>query len=217
MDRQNGPAIRQLLHPFNPAAPPAVPVRRHPVLLQILAIEGAQYGIEDLGVSLAHAVGHEVRQVGAAAAAKGAGDVRGRLVELHVVLVFVRAWLEELDGRDPGGRRRSGGIIAAAGILVGGGGGGGGGDGLELTGHHARGHADPGRQYGARGASAVVAVVGGDHGERDLAIGEGVEGALGAGGDLDFVTDGATVAAAVEDQRVVWQHRSGGGGCLSSF
>ena len=91
----------------------------------------------------------------------------------------------------------------------------GGGDGLELTGHHARGHADPGRQYRARGASTVIAVVGGDHGKRDLAIGEGVEGALGAGGDLDFVTDGATVAAAVEDQRVVWQHLWGR--WLSSF
>ena len=101
MDRQNRPPIRQLLHPFDPAAPPAVPVRRHPVLLQILAIQRPQYGIEDLGVSLAHAVRHEVSQIGAAAPAKRPRDVRGRPVELQVVFVFVRAWLEELDGRDP--------------------------------------------------------------------------------------------------------------------
>ncbi len=71
--------------------------------------------------------------------------------------------------------------------------------GLELTRHHARGYADPGRKDGACSSAAVVAMVCGDHGERDLAIGEGVERAFGAGRDLDFVPDGAAVAAAVED------------------
>ena len=45
-----------------------------------------------------------------------------------------------------------------------------------------------------------------DHGERDLAIRGGVEGTFGAGGDLDFVPDGATVTAAVEDKRMIGQH-----------
>ena len=47
-----------------------------------------------------------------------------------------------------------------------------------------------------------------DHGERDLAIGGGVEGTFGAGGDLDSVADGATVTAAVEDKRMIGQHGS---------
>lgn len=195
MHRQNLPPVRQLLHPFDPAAPPTVPVRRHPLLLQILPIERPQNHIEDLGESLAHAVADEIGQVGATAPAKRPRDGRGRLVEFQVVGVLVRARFEEFDGRDPWGRGGGSGCFVV-----------GGGDGLQLTRHHARGHADPGRQDGARGSTAVVAVVGGDHGEGDLAVGEGVQGTFGAGGHLDFVPDGATVAAAVEDQRVIWQH-----------
>ena len=52
----------------------------------------------------------------------------------------------------------------------------------------------------------VVAMVCHDHGERDLAIGGGVEGTFRGGGDLDFVADAATITAAVEDKRMIGQH-----------
>lgn len=83
---------------------------------------------------------------------------------------------------------------------------GGGGDGLQLTRHHARGDADPAWEDGAGGAAAVVAVVGGDHGEGNFAIGEWVQGTLGAGLYLNLVADRSAVAAAMEDERVVWKH-----------
>ena len=142
----------------------------------------------------------EVRQVGAAASAERARDGLGRLVEFQMVLVFVWPGLEKLGGWDP--RRR----VRGNGCAVAGFDSGGCGNGLELAGHHARGHADPGWEYGACGSTAVVAVVCGDHGEGDLAVREGVEWTFGAGGDLDSVTDGATITTAVEDERVIWQH-----------
>ena len=45
-----------------------------------------------------------------------------------------------------------------------------------------------------------------DRGKRDLATGGGIEGTFGEGGNLDFVADGATITAAVEDKRIIGQH-----------
>ena len=61
--------------------------------------------------------------------------------------------------------------------------------------------ADPGREERARGAAAVVAVIGCDHGDtgffaRPVGIAGEAEGAVLAGGNVDLVADGAAVAAA---------------------
>ena len=74
-----------------------------------------------------------------------------------------------------------------------------------MAGHHVRGNAYPGRENGAGGAAAVIAMVGHDHREGELAVGEGVKRAFGLDGDHDLVADGATVAAAMKNKGMVWK------------
>ena len=73
MRRHTLATIRQFLHPLDPTVPPTVPVRRHPLLFQILPIQRSQNDIKNLVWQTA---AEEICQIGAAAPAERPRDGR---------------------------------------------------------------------------------------------------------------------------------------------
>lgn len=191
-------ATRERLHPRNPLTPPAVPLRRQPVPLQVPPIHRPEQRVKDVRETLHHGE-NRIRQIGAAVATERPRPLRraAETPQRRTPLSRGSPRRQHLHGGAPG---------PVVGVDFGGGGvvgrrrGGAQGDG-----HHVCGDADPGGENGARGGAAVVAVVRRYHGEVDWVVGsgEGVEGAGGELWDFDAVADGSAVATTVDGERVL--------------
>ena len=175
------PIRRQLLDPANTVVTPELPVGRQILRLQIRLIHRPQDDIQHVREAQRRHAVMPISQVRAAAGAEGARHRVRRLVEGQEGIFACGAGLKELDGRDPGLVALM--LLALAGI---GSRNGGRGDDFDRR-------AEPVWKHGAGGTAAVVAMVHGDEGEADfstfaLGVGEGVQGPVGVGWDLGFVS-----------------------------
>lgn len=195
MPRNLRPITCELLHPWNTFTPPTLPLRRQPVLFQVLPIDRPQNRIENVRKTLHHRE-NRIRQVSAAVPAERPRTL-GRAAEpFHRrTLGSGGSCLQNIHRGTPRAIVRV--DLGESGIGRRGR--------AEGDGDHFRGDTDPCREDGACCGAAVVAVVGRDHGKVDRVVrsGEWVEGARGAWGNFDAVADRAAIAATVDSDGVL--------------
>lgn len=169
-----------------------MPVRRQPILFQVLPIHRPQHRIEDIRKPLHHRE-NRIRQISATVPAERPRALRRAAETPQRRTVGCRgSRRQHVHGGTPG---------AVVGVDFWGGGVGRRGR-AQGDGHHFCRDADPGWEDGARGGAAVVAVVGGYHGKVDWVV-RSREWVAGAGGELwdfDAVADCSAIATTVDDE-----------------